>query len=728
MKFTRRQFIKGSLVTGAYVAAGGMGAIFKPRRAYAFSQSPQLAKFIQPLRKAVVDIPAAATDGFRYWKNGVVSNSSVAGANAVATHYTIGINQFTDQLHPALNPTKLWGYGTYGPGGQGDTSLFKHLGGIIATKRNTPVQITFQNNLPATHIIPVDTSIPGANQAQNRTAVHIHGGFVPWISDGGPFDWWAPDGTHGASFKNNAVLRNGNGPADGNEAEYYYPNGQGSRLVWYHDHAFGITRINAYAGIATGYVIYDDYEIGTGIGQLGRGGLPGPLDPRTIYLIFQDKIFYTGDNDPDYTKVVPGASPGDLWYAHVYDPTRWTKGSGPATPDPSVIAEFFGDTMLVNGSVYPYLEVEQRQYRFRILNACNARFVNAKLFYAKSNNLSSVLSKEENPSAPGPAFIQIASEGGFLPHPAMLNGTGQPRLLQAPAERADVIVDFRNVPANSVLILASNAPAPYPAGDALNDYSPTNFQTPSSKLGFGPNTRTLLQIRVKARVGNADAPITLPATFTPTDPFMIVQTPGVPIDHTLPITLANGSKVSPTIRYLTLNENFDGYGRLMQLVGTNAELVPGQGFGRAYTDTATEITNVGDYEIWEIINLTGDTHPMHFHLVNVQILSRQPFDAANFTGTPAYTGAPIAPDTNELGWKETTRINPGQVIRVFMKFDLPNVPFAVPTSDRAALLPYSPATNKKYHEYVWHCHILEHEEHDMMRPMVVVEDIPQPPV
>ncbi len=716
MKFTRRQFLKGSLVTGAYVAAGGVGALWKPGKAHAFAQSPQLTKFIQPLRGiGGAGIPVAAADAVHqaWWQPGV-------------THYTLNIGQFEDQLHPNLpNPTRLWGYG------QGPTADWRHLGGIIATHRDNPVQITFQNGLPATHIIPVDTSsfFPDA-VPNNRAATHLHGGVVAWISDGGPYDWFDPLGNVGPSFFNNVVL---NPTAVAGQAEYYYGNGSSARLHWYHDHAHDLTRINAYAGIASGYVIFDDYETI----DLAARGLPGPLDPRTLYLIFQDKIFVRPDIasvDPTWPIIMPDSRPGDLWYAHVYDPARWTLGPAPngPPPDPSVIAEFFGDTILVNGTVYPYVELEQRQYRFRLLNACNARFLNPKLFYAKSNSDTSVLSKEENPSAAGPAFIQIGTEGGFLPHAAMLNGPGQSRFLMAPAERADLIVDLRNVPVGSRLILANNAPAPFPAGDALNDYSPTNFQTPSSKLGFGPNTRTLLQIRVKARSGSANPPITLPATFMPTDPFMIDQTPGVPIDagtpdangfvsitvNTYPGGIKTPAVVQAKYRYLTLNEGFDGWGRLTQTIGTNAPSnnTFGGGFGLAYTDAATEIVDKGAYEIWEVINLTGDTHPIHFHLVNVQILNRQFFsNAATFAGTPAYSGALIAPDNNELGWKETVRMNPGQVIRVTMKFDLPSVPFNVPSSTR------TPVAGKKAHEYVYHCHILEHEEHDMMRPLVVAE-------
>jgi spore coat protein A len=283
----------------------------------------------------------------------------------------------------------------------------------------------------------------------------------------------------------------------------------------------------------------------------------------------------------------------------------------------------------------------------------------------------------------------------------MLNGPSQPNLLMAPAERADLIVDFRSVPAGSILLLYSDAPAPYPGGDDLNDYTPGNGLTPSSTPGYGPNTRTLLQIKVKARSGAADAPISLPATFTPTDPFMVRQTPG------LPTPIPAGVRV----RRLTLNEDFEEHGRLIQYLGTDQPTNPGSltpVFGREYMADPTEVIEDGATEVWEIVNLTGDTHPIHFHLVNVQVLARLPFDPATYTGGAPDTGAAFAPENNELGWKETVRMNPNEVTRVLMKFNLPEVPFAVPASPRTG-----------GHEYVWHCHILEHEEHDMMRPLVV---------
>ena len=697
------------LTAVVFVAAGGTAT-----PVYGFAQSPALTKFIQPLRGlgGATGIPVATSDGTRSWPG------------VTATHYTISINQFEDLLHPELaNPTRLWGYG-----GPATGNVSRHLGGVIVAEKGKPVQITFQNNLPNSHILPVDTSIPGAEQQQNRTATHIHGGLVPWISDGGPFDWWTPDGKHGASFLNNQVLNPG---AAINEAEYYYPNSQSARLVWYHDHAFGITRLNAYAGVASAYAITDWYE--TLLSKFPFS-IPGPLDARTLYLVFQDKIFYTGANDSD-PYPVPGARSGDLWYAHVYDPDRWTvdpnNPNGPSTlpnPNASVIAEFFGDTILVNGSVYPYVELEQREYRLRMLNACNARFLNPRIVKAKSNDLNSPDSTEPLSYNPAPAtvagFIQIASEGGYLPYPAYLNSPGRPQLMMAPAERTDLIVDLRNV-APGVYLLYNDAAAPNPSGDIVNDYYPGSPNPTVSTPGKGPNTRTLLQIRVKAKdkTFKPNLPIWVPPLFTPTDPFLIFQKPGVPAPNPVvnaqgyaPVTLWTTRKVMAKVRQLTLNEDFDKYGRLIQFLGTNQSTSPGA-FGRDYLADPTEVAANGTYEIWEIANLTGDVHPIHFHLVNVQVLNRQNFNAATYNGTPTFTSIPFAPDANELGYKETVRMNPNQVTRVLMKIDLPKVPFNVPTSPRLAV----PTGATKAHEFVWHCHILEHEEHDMMRPFVVYE-------
>jgi spore coat protein A len=694
---TRRDFLKLSGAGAAAVYAATRARFLTQGRALA--NSINLKKFIQPLRNPVAgDIPLAASDGIRTW------------GNTTATHYTIDVGAYEDQLHPDLkNPTRLFGFGQDGN--------FRHLGSIIAAKRDEPVQITFRNNLPTQHILPIDRTIMGAEMGDDRVDVHLHGGFVPWISDGGPHAWWSPTMGRGASFVNNDVLRPGESvPA--NEAEYYYPNHQSARLMWYHDHVFGLTRLNAYAGIASAYVVYDDYEVSLA----ASNNLPGPLDPRTVYLVFQDKTFVGANTpamDPTWGNVMPDSREGDLWYAHTYDTMMFGPlGPNPAgpPPDPSCVPEFFGDTILVNGTVYPYLDVEQREYRLRLLNACQARFLNPRLVYAKGPNFPE--NTEARTNAAGPAFIQIGTEGGFLPAPAMVNGPNQPLLLMAPAERADLLVDFRNVPVGSTLILYSDAPGPFPGGDPTQDYDPTNPKTPASIPGHGPNTRTLLQIRVKARTGVADPPIKLPKPpFTPTDPFLVKQNAAIPFLYTVTggfatIKLASGTKIQAKVRQLTLNEGFDEYGRLAQFLGTNVPMNPGAkvlNFSRAYDDAVTENPKAGDYEIWEIANLTADTHPIHFHLANAQILWRQKFSINGYTGTANYQNSPVGPDANELGWKETIRMNPGEVTSVLMKFDLPSVPFSVPASPRTG-----------GNEYVWHCHILEHEEHDMMRPLIVL--------
>ena len=380
--------------------------------------------------------------------------------------------------------------------------------------------------------------------------------------------------------------------------------------------------------------------------------------------------------------------PGDLWYPSEYDPSDLGPFADPL-PFPSCVPEFFGDTMLANGLVYPTAHVEQRKYRLRVLNACNARFCTLRLFYAQDTSFPG--STQANLHRPGPPFVQIAAEGGFLPDPVLLDGSRDATLLLAPAERADLIVDFSDVPAGSILILYNDAPAPFPSGDSANDYDADDKRklTPPQP-GFGPDTRALLQIVVGARIGAKDphAPLKLP----PLDPAPLVP-PGV-------TTLPPGIRV----RDLTLNEDFDQFGRLIQRLGTTEPLYEGT-FARNYEDAPTEMPVAGAVEAWRIFNLSGDTHPIHFHLVNVQVVSRQAFDVRRLR----FLGPARPPDANERGWKETVRMNPGECTTVIMKFDLAPAPFPVPASPRTG-----------GHEYVWHCHILEHEEHDMMRPLIVI--------
>jgi len=715
-RISRRQFVKGAAVVGVGLA---LPLKFGVRSSHAFYQSPGLQKWQTALRGVGPgQIPVAALDAFAAPVTGV-------------PHMSIDVGQFQDQLHPALGPTTLWGYNPVVPLG-GGVQPQKHLGGIIVVNRGTPLQLTFRNNLPAKNIIPVDKTIPGANQAQNRHAVHLHGGLIPWISDGGPFDWWAPDGTHGLSFLNNQVLNPGALPG---QAEYYYGNNQSARMLWYHDHAFGITRINAYAGIASAYIIRDTFE-----GNMRNFGLPNfiELGGRELPIIIQDKVF-VGANIGALDPTWPGPKGiGSLWYPHVYEKNRWRLlGAGRNLPNPSVIAEMFGDTMLANGTVYPEVTVEARRYRFRILNACNARFLNLQLLVADPNNPDGItIVNGVAQNAAGPNWLVLGMEGGFLANPVIVPGkqaitfdplTGNVQnssLLTGNAERWDVIVDFTGF-AGQKIVMYSDAPAPFPGGDPRNDYyfgNPTNPVGPAA--GGGPDTRQIMRFNVIAAASqdpaltlvqnqNINAPVPAP-TVDPWNPSVATG-----IDPFLATIGANGTFVANVpvtrTRVLTLNEEFDAYGRLTQFLGTDTAGPSGR-LGRHYADqAATETPLQGDVEIWEVLNLTGDTHPIHIHLVNAQILNRQPINVVGYAGGPYTTTGPArSPDLVEMGWKETFKMHPGEVIRLIMKF---NVPKITDKNNAIVATPTSPRTGG--YEYVWHCHILEHEEHDMMRPLVV---------
>jgi len=697
--FSRRRFLKTSMAAGAGIALyGGFGT----RQAWAWYQS-QPSPLWQTAFRGVGPggIPVAAPDAFP---------APVTGA----THYTLGINQFTDQVHPSLGPTTFWGYHpnvALGGGAQPQ----KHLGGIIVAQRGVPIQLTFTNNLPPAHIIPVDTTIDGASLGDNRAAVHLHGGLVPWISDGGPHSWFAPNGAKGLSYVN--VLNPG---AAINQAEYYYPMNQSARMLWYHDHAWGTTRLNAYGGVASALLLRDAFE-----NNLKNLGLPEYIEAggHELPIVVQDKVFVgtdIGTVDPTWTGL---SAPGSLWYGHQYDTALFGKlGPAPAGAPPaiSVVPEFFGDTMLANGTVYPQVTVEARRYRLRILNACNARFLNLQMYVDDGSPNGITLNSKGNPlnvparnaaaaNPPGIAtsnFLLLGTEGGFLPTPALVpsaipfNGTtAAGSLLLAPAERADVLFDF-SAHAGQNIILYTDTPAPFPMGAPNNDYFPglnTN-KNPVNGLtapGFGPNTRVIMRFNVVPATG-ADMPLSLAAGGD------------LRIGND-PLLMPLGATALPAgvpVRQLTLNEAFDLNGRLQQLLGTNL-LQPGGGYGQTYMNTATETVLPGATEVWQIANLTADTHPIHFHLVNVQVISRQTISSYK-NGVPNVKGAPVPPAAFERGWKETVRMNPGEVTTVIMQFNLPSVPFAVPPSPRTG-----------GHEYVWHCHILEHEEHDMMRPLIV---------
>ena len=734
MSHNRREFLKKATMAGAGAA---LYQTLGKTRAWAFAQSPA------NLRKFVVSLPGLGPSA----KNEIgqyiplATKHTIQFAGKKTDLYNMVANQFSQFMHPDLpGRTSFFGY----------TDLFtfdrKYLGAAIVAKRGTPVLLSMTNFLPNRHILPVDPTLMAGPKGlmvgdlpTNRIAVHLHGGATPWFSDGTPFQWYTPLGKHGPSFMNVPGF-----PALPGTGTYYYPNDQSARLVWYHDHAIGITRLNAYAGLASAYILVDDFEVGL----VNSGLLP---DLVGIPLIIQDKSFVSTDilsQDPTWR----WGNPGDLWYPHEYEPNTFPGG----TPNPkgrfdlgsedgepiaqgtmplppvSCVPEAFLDTILINGGVYPKVSVPPKRVRFRMLNGSQARFYHLNLYAEDTANPGEALV-----GTPGPKMYQVGSEGGFLPavavhdntkpiplvnldDPTEANPDGPFNLLLAPAERADVIIDFNSC-AGSSFILYSDAPGPFPGGDSRNDYftgapdQTASGGAPTTLLGLGPNTRTLLKIDVSAGSGDSlgtgawleQINTQLRTNFlNGNQPGLLFHNDGDPSRPKFPFE-------GVAHRVLTLNEDFDEFGRLIQTIGTTTQNgFNNQGqptWGRGYLDAVTERPKAGAVEVWQILNLTADTHPIHFHLVNVQLIQRQAIVGDPSNWQPV--GVPMQPDPNELGWKETVRMNPGEVTTVIMQFNLPQLPTG---AMRNAV---SPRTRGK--EYVWHCHILEHEEHDMMRPLVV---------
>lgn len=488
-------------------------------------------------------------------------------------YYEVAMKQVRQQLHRDLPPTTVWGYNGMYPGP------------TFEVRRNHPILVRWGNHLPFEHLLPVDRTLHGAepDQPSVRTVVHLHGGRVRPENDGYPEAWFTNNFKNvGSKFLHEV---------------YYYPNCQRPATLWYHDHAIGITRLNVYAGLAGFYLIRDKEEERLNL----------PRGKYEIPIVIQDRSFY-----------LSGGRRGELFYPSQPDPPI-----DPNLPNPSVVPEFFGDTIVVNGKVWPFLKVEPRKYRFRLLNGSNSRFYRMRL-----NS--------------GQNFVQIGTDGGLLEHPVSTS-----EIILAPAERADVIVDFSNH-AGQNIVLTNDAPSPFPNGDA-----------PSADL------MQIMQFRVKEKSSRPDR-------------------------SEIPETLSCFEKLENNhapVRQNFLVESTDEFGRLKLLLNNmDWNELP-----------IRETPYNGTVEVWELYNLTPDTHPIHLHLVQFQILNRAPL-TLDENGNIIDVGDDIAPDPNEMGWKDTVRANPEEVTRIIARF--------------------GPFTGI----YPWHCHILEHEDHEMMRPYEVLDN------
>ncbi|MDL1911588.1 hypothetical protein FBQ81_13015 [Chloroflexi bacterium CFX6] len=839
---------------------------------------------------------------------------------------------------PTLMPDGSQAYGVDDP---------HFLGPVIIAQKDRAVRITFYNLLPTgsdgDFFMPVDSTIMGSgmgpmdmhmepmdegtvmdmvrNQActespkgydcfkDNRATLHLHGGNTPWISDGTPHQWITPAGEstpwpEGVSVVNVPDMAGKPGipdcsaPNDGCQT-FYYTNQQSARLMFYHDHSWGITRLNVYAGEAAGYLIADPTEqalIDTGI-----------IPAEQIPLVIQDRTFVPQAEqlawqDPTWDTTRWGEY-GNLWYHHVYMPAqnpgapggmssfgRWMYSPWfwppqdakygpianpyydagcdldnpatwqyqeepfceppliPGTPLISAGMEQFNDTPIVNGTAYPTVTLDPKSYRLRILNAANDRFWNLQWYVADATGTEVALKADEvaaaqldpvvfptpdlNLSPAGPDWIQIGNEGGFLPAPVVVDGqqvttwiedptrfdaglVDQHSLLLAPAERADVIVDFSQF-AGKTLILYNDAPAAFPARIPSYDYytgAPDLMPVGAPQIlpGYGPNTRTIMQVKISSGAANPFNLGALQAAFrhksdgsgvfeSGQHPIIVGQAaynsaygtsfassgwcnapsnPSAKCDGFARINEQGGDmfkfdtllgnqvsvRIEPkAIQDETSESNFDEFGRMSAVLGV--EIVPATP-GNAntvlypYMSSITEIIDTSNLpkadvkvtpiasgddgtQIWKITHNGVDTHPIHVHAYDVQVLNRVTWD--NIIKPP---------DPAELGWKETVRVSPLEDTIIALRPVIPTLPFDFPNSVRLLspmmpegawianttlaeqlglpILGFAPngdpidVVNHYVNfgaEYVYHCHILSHEEMDMMRPVILA----MPPV
>jgi spore coat protein A len=515
--------------------------------------------------------------------------------------FTISISEFYQDLglrDPASGQrmlTKVWGYnGTY-------------PGPTILARKNVPLHFFWSNDLynpstrqPLPHLLPIDETIawalqdvPNWQQYGVPVVTHLHGGHTEAVSDGSPLSWFTPFFTKkGPQF------------VKGQNEPYTYNNDQDAATIWYHDHALGITRLNVYAGLAGFYVLTDNNE------QQLQSEHKLPAAEYDMGLAIQDRMF---------------TAEGQLYYP--------SQPEDPGQPSPSILPEFFGDFILVNGKAWPVLEVEPRQYRFRILNGSDSRFYN--LFLSGNNN-----------------FWQIGSDQGLLTSPVPMS-----QMLLGPGERKEVVIDFSN-PAlwGQTIIVQNNAKSPFRKGKTVDPKT----------------TGRIMAFRVNKSLNSTIPVSVLPATF---------HSPITPL-------VQNG----PT-RKLLLFENEDEFDRIKPMLGTI------DGGAMDFEDPVTENIKLNDTEVWEFYNTTVDAHPIHLHLVKYQAISHQKFTGTQDKSTGKLTnirliGQPQVFNVDQDGWKDTYVMLPGEVTRVIAKFDLPG-------------------------RYEWHCHILSHEDHDMMRPFEV---------
>lgn len=658
---TRREFLGTAATVGVgavlplrQVEAATAAAPAAPAAAPS-ATSPKLPMFVNQLPVPMPPLASTTT-----------VPAPVDGSIVNVPAYEVSIGQLTQQLGFVNSKGIPLATPVYGYGGS-------YPGPTIESVAGQPLQVRWINNLPANvglagpHLLApaidpmmlAPTYFP-AGLPQLRVVTHVHGGHQAVAVDGTPFEWY--------TSPNDPFAANRNGPHNtaGNDT-FVYSNKQRAATLWYHDHAFGITRINVWAGLAGFFLVRDPNEAALG---LPRNTYPvaNPWDYREVPVALQDRTFNAD---------------GTLFY-----------------PVPPAPPEVFGDTIVVNGKVWPKFTVRAQRYRFRFLNGANSRFF--RLTIVEADALGNPI-KNNKKLVPGPAMYQIGTDGGFLAAPVQLNTLNPATGLLDPlvlgnGERADVIIDFAGFADPAGLVNRYFL--------VYNDASTPFANTPSTK-GAIPEI------------------------------MLFEVLPGAVADTTTPVAqlqLPAPERLNPATatrtRNMVLQELMVGKGLVVTLnsMGYVTDPLTGLPYPGATTDpalAATEAPVIGTTEIWNIINLTPDTHPIHLHHSMFQLQKRQAFNVLGYTAvyvpgqpntnpdpTPFLLGAPTPAAQfypNEYGWKDTIRANPGEVTTILVRFDGAN---SNGTPD--------PLLDGYYTgNYVWHCHILEHEENDMMRPLQV---------
>ncbi len=622
-------------------------------------------------------------------------------------YYEISMMQITQQVLPAgLPPTTVWGYGAVASRSKRGLLVHNAPSLTIEAEWNRPVRVRWINGLVdgqgryRPHLLPVDPTLhwanpPGGDEGRDERpefsatparytgpvpiVTHVHGAVgVGDESDGYAEAWYLPAavdippghahaGTWYDFFAAKAAASFGAKWGAGH-ATFQYPNLQRAATTWYHDHTLGMTRLNVYAGPA-GFFLVRGGPAGDDAVLDGRTGatavLPGPA-PKEGDAFPSNKTYY---EIPIAVQDRSFNADGSLFYP---DTREFFDGlQRPYIPDsefsPIWNPEFFGNMIIANGNTWPFQVVGRRRYRFRLLNGCQSRFL--------------IL---DFGSIPGVAVWQIGNEGGFLSAPLdVTTGRGNSILL-GPAERADVIVDFGKVPVGSYLLRNLGPDEPFGGGVPGVDFDPAD---PAS-------TGQVIEFRVVAGAGP-----------DPTTPPQHLVLPAI-----TPLPPASLSRPLALIERSGTGEGVDGEppepveveGPIEALLGN---VVDGMPVARPWGHEVTENPAVGSTEVWEFYNTTADAHPMHVHETVFQVVDREGLvldDDAEVVLPLQLDGDVRPPEPGESGFKDTVIAYPGQVTRIRARFGTPG-------------------------QYVWHCHIVEHEDNEMMRPYRIGPEQPGQP-